>query len=605
MSIGDSLRFWCPVALLALFSAYVGTELVSAHLHPEVKSIDYDLKYALPARRGTIYDRNGTPLVRSISVWDYRLDPQALTNAVVRHKGDPPRPPEAIVKTIANALGLDFRKVLEMSRRHSGRGWRNQYLSTSSDARARQIIGDSTLVAGVKIEDRHVRQYIQKRRASHVLGFVNNNGVGSGGIELRYDRYLTGVPGRVQGMKDAHGNELYDRRTVAIAPVPGSDVYLTLDHVLQYETESALADGLEQFGAASGWCVILDARTAAVLAMASLPDFDPIRYGASKPMDLMNRVTGFNYEPGSVMKVITAAAAIDTGRFSPDSRFSTDQFETGYYKLPGDHGHVWDPTMTLRDAIVHSSNIVIGKLGVNLGSETLYRYMKAFGFGQVTGVDLPGEQHGILKPWQEWDKASWSRAPIGQFVAVTALQMASAYQAIANDGRRMRPYIVERIVDAAGAELYRHRPEPMGQPISPETARTMREIMLGVASPQGTARRAAIKGYSIAGKTGTAQKAAGRRGYIPGLYRASFCGMAPASDPQLVVLVTLDFEKNAVFHQGGNSAAVTWRRVMMAALRYLMIQPDRIDEIGEYDEDDDLDRIINERAKKYDIILGN
>ena len=280
------------------------------------------------------------------------------------------------------------------------------------------------------------------------------------------------------------------------------------------------------------------------------------------------------------MKVITAAAAVDCGFAGPGTAYRTNRDDPGYYRLPGDGSHVWDPTMTVKDAIVHSSNIVIGKLAYDLGPATLYEYFKRFGFGQQTGIDLPGEQYGILpNPTKRmWDKASQSRAGIGQFVAVTAIQMCSAYQAIANDGLRMRPYIVERILEPNGAEVFRHDPEPLGRPISEKTARTMREVMMDVASPKGTARRAAIPGYSIAGKTGTAQKALNGH-YQDGLYRASFCGILPAGDPRLVVLVTLDFDAKTKYHQGGNSAGPVFNRVATYVLSYLMIQPDRPDEL--------------------------
>ncbi len=246
--------------------------------------------------------------------------------------------------------------------------------------------------------------------------------------------------------------------------------------------------------------------------------------------------------------------------------------------------------MSVKDAVVHSSNIVIGKLAYDLGPKTLHGYLKAFGFGTKTGVELPGEEWGILRPWQKWDKATWSRAGIGQGVSVTALQLASAYQAIANDGERLKPYLVEKVVSATGEELYRPNESRSSQPISRTTSRTVREMMLEVATREGTARRAAIKGYSIAGKTGTAQKAKNGH-YLPGLYCATFCGIVPSGvvkrdvadkDPvpaRLVILVSLDFDKNTKNHQGGNSAAPTFKRIATKALRYFAVQPDRPDEL--------------------------
>ncbi len=590
---GENARFWLPVAALLLLAGYSTQKVVRAHVDPSVDSIDYTFKRQLPGRRGSIFDSTGTPLVKSVPVWDYHLDPVALTNRVVRRRGEPPRPRAAIVKTISKALGLDFKKLLSMS---DDVKRRYQPLAVSSDPEAHRILADSTLVAGVSIEDRQIRQYLHRRRLSHVLGSVNAEHVGSAGIELKYNGYLTGIPGEIRGMKDARGRELYDKRIVSVDPVPGADIYLTIDHTLQYEAETALAAGMATFEPGAAWCVVMDAKSAAILAMASLPDFDPLRFGTAPDAAKLNRVTNFTYEPGSVMKVITASAAFDSGFAGPDRMYSTARNDERYYRLPGDGSHVWEPTMSVADAIVHSSNIVIGKLGYDLGPARLWSYMRAFGFGSKTGIELPGEEVGILPHWKRWDKATWSRAPIGQGVAVTAIQLASAYQAIANDGVRMKPHVVKRIVDASGADLYVHSDEVVGRPISATAARTIRNVMLGVATRNGTARRAAIPGYSVAGKTGTAQKVVGRR-YAPGLYRATFCGMVPASDPRLVVLVTLDFDANRKFHQGGNSAAPVFRRIATAALRYLMIPPDKPDEIPEDDDDDEFDRIMEDRAR--------
>ena len=610
---GEHWRFWLPVFGLFLFAGYSTVKLIRAHLVPEVDAPDYVFTRELLARRGSIYSAYGKhyPFAKSVPFWEYRLDPVALTNAVVRRRGEPPRPRAAIVKTIADALGLQYQRVLKMANAAPRRGYRSQFLSLSSDPDAHRTLADSSLVAGVAIQDQQVRQYLHGRRLCHVLGSVNAEHCGSAGVELRFNRELTGSSGTIQGMRDARGRELYDKRKVSIDPIPGSDIYLTIDHNIQFEAEDALKWGVREFGAGSGWCIVMDSRTGAVLAMASLPDFEPLAFGHVPDAVKINRAIGFVYEPGSVMKTITAAAAIDAGSVTPRTVYNTNLNDPRYYRLPSDGGHDWvahPRPMTVKEAIVHSSNIVIGKLGYDFGPLRLYDYMRKFGFGQKTGIDLPGEQCGILPNPRKrmWDKASQSRAAIGQFVAVTGIQMASAYQAIANDGLRMKPYLVDRIVASDGTETYRRRPEPAGRPISARTARTMREVMLDVASPKGTARRAAIRGYTVAGKTGTAQKQIpGGRGYYPGLYRATFCGIVPATAPQLVVLVTLDFDERTKYHQGGNAAGPVFKRITMAALRYLMIQPDKPEELSEFTDEDEFDRVMEERAQKYGIMSAN
>lgn len=599
---GENWRFWLPVAVLLLFAGYSAQRLVRCHVDPKVDAPDYFFTRKLLARRGSIYSSFGKkyPFVKSVPFWEYSLDPVSLTNVVVRRKGEPQRPKEAIVKTIADALGLEFRRVLKMANSPPGPGYRNQFLALSSDPESYRVLADSTLVAGVAIHDKQVRQYIHGRRLSHVLGSVNAEHVGSAGIEQRFDRDLTGTPGTIQGMRDARRRELYDRRKVSIAPIPGADVYLTIDHNIQFEAEDALRWGVQEFGAGSGWCIVMDSRTGAVLAMVSLPDFEPLNFGRTPDDVKINRAVGFNYEPGSVMKVLTVAAAIDSGMVRPDTHYRTNRDDPAYYRLPGDGTHVWDPTMSVKDAIVKSSNIVVGKIGYDFRPKRLYSYFRKFGLGEKTGIELPGEQYGILPDPNKkmWDMASWSRAAIGQFVAVTGIQLISAYQAIANDGVRMKPYIVDRVVASDGTELLHRSPVSAGRAVSAKTARTMREIMLGVATRNGTGRRAAIKGYSVAGKTGTAQKhLPGMKGYAPGLYRASFCGIVPATDPRLVILVTLDFDAKTKFHQGGNSSGPVFKRVATAALRYLMIDPDRPEELSEAD-DDEYDAIMEERARQ-------
>ena len=606
-------RFLLPALCVCAFSAYVAYQLVRVYFESDVSEPVYSFEKKLKAPRGTIYARRmgqvDTVLAKSVPVWEYRLDPVALTNRVVRRKGKPPKTREEIVQTIASALKLPVDKVWKMSEKTANR---YQFLALSSDLAAHDLLANSREVAGVVIIDAHVRDYPQGRRLSHVIGSINKENVGSAGIELLQNRELRGVEGIVSGALDVHRHELYDRRNVMVAPVPGADVYLTVDNNLQYEVEDALKWGLKEYGAASGWAIVMDPRTGEVLAMASLPDFHPNFYGRTHDRERLNRAIGFVYEPGSVMKTVTAAAGLDLGVIRPDSLYNTDRYEEGYYKLPGDGSHRWEPRMTIADAIAHSSNIVIGKLAYDLGPKRVSHYLRLFGFGAKTGIDLPGEEVGIIRSWDKWDKATQSRAGIGHGIGVTALQIANAYQAIANDGVRMRPYIIDHIVGHDGEILQKARPKVASRPISPKTSRQIRQMMLSVASRQGTARRAAIRGYSIAGKTGTAQKRVpGIRGYAPGLYCATFCGIVPSGvvkrnptdpdpvPPRFVILVSLDFDQRTRYHQGGNSAGPVFRRIAIQALRYMGVEADRPDELDEYN-DDEFDQLMDNRTYEAD-----
>lgn len=597
---GEEFRFWTPVVLLAALAAFTGQKLARAHLS-DVSEPRYGFERETRALRGGIYDSTkdpatggNIPLVKSSVCWEYRLDPVAMTNARVRVKGGKPRTVEAMARTISQTLGLDYAETLSMCRNTSKR---YQLLKTSGDRRAHDILTNRSLMAGVIAEETDERRYFEENRLAHVLGGVNAQGDGSCGIEQKFNSQLKGTPGRIKGVKDGRGREIVEKRQSIIPPVRGADVYLTVNRHLQYEVEKSLAAGLAEYGAESGWCVVLDARSGAVLAMATLPGFDPSKAGRAREEDKVNKAVAFTYEPGSVMKTITACAAIDSGFASPDTLFSTDRQEKDadgkfkYYKLPGDGSHVWEPRMSLRDAIVHSCNIVMGKIGFDMGPAKLGEYMKKFGFGAKTGIELPGEECGIVRDPSKWDLATRSRAAIGQGISVTAIQMASAYQAIANDGVRIAPRIVAKVAGAAGATggVEVEGPPAAERVISASASVKAREMMLAVASKEGTARRAALHGYSVAGKTGTAQKARGGS-YVPGLYRATFCGIVPSGvvapeagvapvPPRIVALVTLDFEERRKYHQGGNSAAPVFKNIAQEAMRIFEVPPDRPDEL--------------------------
>ena len=590
-TLSDKLRFWLPLIFLAAFGIYTSYSLVRAHVDAEVQGLTYDFERELKAPRGGIYDVNGDPLALSVPIWEYHLDPVDLTNRVVRpSRKEAPRTRKQIVTTIANALNVEPSRIAAMAENSKKR---YQPLGVSTDIDAHAILADSRYVSGVIINDSQVRQYPGRRSLCHVLGAVNFDFDGVAGVEQSCARWLVGTSGTIRGKRDALGRELYDRREISIDPVQGADVFLTIDRNIQREVEVELARGIEEFGAGSGWCIVMNAKTGAILSMASAPDFDPRMFSRTSDRNRLNRAVAFTYEPGSVMKVITAATAIDQDFVKPDSLYTTNRDDDRYYRLPGDAGHIWEPRITITDAIVHSSNIVIGKLGFDLGPKRVYEGMRRFGFGEKTGIELPGEEVGILfdPSRRMWDKATWSRAAIGQAFAVTAIQLVSAYQAIANNGVRMKPYLIDRVVASDGLVLLKNEPRPVNRVIRESTAKTLREMMRGVAAPGGTARRAAMKGYSVAGKTGTAQKSAGRAGYLPGQYRATFCGMVPATHPEIVVLVTLDFDQRRLYHQGGNSSGPVFRRIATKTMRYLMIPKDVPDDDVDIFEDDEYDRL--------------
>ncbi len=570
----------------------MAVRLVCLHGDLVAKKFDqpnYEFKRDLQGMRGAIYpsNRGSAPFARSVPVWVYRVDPRAVN--LKRHTR------AEVARTVAETLDLPYERVWKAYCRTDSR---YVFLTMSTDIEANKVLSDTKKVTGLRAVETQIRRYPQGRRLSHVLGYVSKdpiNSVGSAGIEMRYERYLHGVPGKVEGMVNARRVEIYGKRTISTDPKPGNDVYLTIDQNLQYELETALAAGVQKSRAQAGWAIMMDVKTGAILAMASLPDYEPESFNRSTAQAKKNLAISEIYEPGSVMKTITACAALDAGLVTPDTLISTKRNDPRYFRLPGD-SHSMAPMLTVRDALVKSCNVVYGKLGVDLGPRRLRGYMEAFGFGRKTGIDLPGEELGILVSLPAWerDKVKWSRAPIGQGVAVTAIQMIAAYGAIANDGELVRPYLVEKVLEADNSvPVMEHVHSVQGRPISPATARKVREMLLGVAKKGGTARRGAVRGYTVAGKTGTAQMKEGR-GYSSVNFNASFIGIIPAMKPKVVILVTLQKPFNCrswklsqetgiplYNHQGGVCAAPVFRRIAWTAMKYLEVPPDQPDDLPE------------------------
>jgi len=603
-SWNDRLRFGVAPFFLGVFAVIVTVRLVFLHLDlisTKPSTPNYYFNRVTEGRRGSIFSSDKKALAQTTTVWEYHVDPQEAAKDPW-HPTQPVQPAKRMekIKMVSEILNLPLGKVMDA---YAGRG-RYMRLTSSSDSGAHDVLANPTnRLRELIISEKQVRVYPQGSRLSHVLGFVSKdptNAVGGAGLELKYEKYLKGTPGQIHGTKDAVGREDRRRRDLDIDAKSGYDVWLTIDNNIQFETERALRAGLAEHRAERAWAIVLSVRTGAVLAMASLPDYEPENFNKSSADVKINRAISEVYEPGSVMKTITACAVLNENRVGPDTMINTARNDPNYYRLPGDAGHKWEEYMSVRDALVHSSNIVFGKLGSDLGPTRLYHYMTSMGLGRKTGVELPGEEVGLIPTPQNWDKVKWSRAPIGQGVAVTAMQLATAYACIGNDGELLKPYIVDRIVQENGEEIYaHHQKEVMGHPISVKVARQVLAMMTGVAKKGGTAKRAAIPGYSVAGKTGTAQmKDPNGKGYSSTDYHASFIGIVPATRPEIVILVTYqkpffcrskstsEAENVPIFnHQGGLCAAPTFRRIAEPVLRYLEIEPDIPEEVPEEEDD--------------------
>lgn len=546
--------------LLLLVFCGVGAKLTYLHLFDHSKVTGRTYKRELQGVRGSIYDRNGDTHAMAISLTarQYFFDYKAVSK---KHKL------EEIAQYAAPWLEMDSAELLKQFKRTDSR-----YIKLGVFEGEKVYVALTTnIISGIGNEEVTVRRYLQKRRMSHVIGLVNKMNNGVAGVEQQYNEHLVGISGLIESETDATRTELVDRRKRYAQAIDGSNIYLTLDHNVQFEVERALAEVVEKFDAFSGWAIVQMVKSGEILAMASYPDFEPENFRESS-MDLTrNNALAIVYEPGSIMKAVTVAAVLNERLVTPDSIFDVGEGCWFYAGKPlRDHvkGRV-----TVSTALKKSSNIACARMGLMLGHKRFEGYLRAFNFGAPLGIDLPGEERGILARGKDWerDKLKLTRAPIGQGVAVTGLQMISAFSTLANDGVMMQPHVVKRVVTNCGKEVYRAQPKVLGRPIRPAVARAVREMLVGVTEDGGTGKRATVPGYSVAGKTGTAQKAVAG-GYSSTDYYASFVGFVPASNPVFSVLVTV--ERPQPQHTGGFVAAPVFARIAAATARYLELEPD-------------------------------
>lgn len=559
---GHLVRLLLVPAGLCVWEAVLAVRLCDLHLGDHSK-MSRDWERVLVARRGAIYDRNGSqnPLAVSVPGRAVFLDPATL---------DPRHDPVRIASRVAGLLSQDTDAVLLALRRRDSRYIR---LGTSFDEAVLDLVTNRLVYSGVGLEDEVVRRYPLGRRMAHVLGFVNHARIGSSGLEQRYDRYLRGTDGYILGEVDAWRQEIRSRRQTHIRPIDGAALHLTLDQNIQYVVEKELADAMVRNQASAAWAIVQRVRTGEILAMAAVPDFDPSRYNEFGRDLWRNSNLGVVYEPGSTMKSMIVAAALNEGIVTPDTRVDAESGAWFYGgRILRDHVR---GVVDVATVIKVSSNIGAAKIGLMLGNRRMECYLRAFGFGAPLGIDLPGEEQGILAPASKWNVLSPTRIAIGQGVAVTALQMLGAYCAIANDGQLMRPYVVSRVVTSNGEVLLRNEPRVIARPIRPEVAATMRRLLTGVVEDGGTARRAEIAGYTSAGKTGTAQMPC-RGGYSESDYWASFVGFVPAARPEFGIIVIVDRPRES--HYGGVVAAPVFSRIAGVVAQYLELPVELPDE---------------------------
>ncbi len=509
-----------------------GAELSELAKHQQVTRIP------LVGLRGTIYDRNGISLA---------IDHESPT-AYLAPKEIRPEERERVAEELAVILGLPLTNVRRLLERDSNFAWLSRCVDDESAERLREAS-----LPGVYVKDEPSRLYPLGRTAAHVLGFVGVDHQGLEGLEFAYEDLLSGKEGWTLKVRDAFGRPLYPVEGVQQPPERGRDLRLTIDARFQHIVDRELAHAVERSNARRGMAVMMDPRTGEVLALSNYPLYDPNRFGDYPAWVLRNRTVTDIYEPGSTFKVFTLAAALEEGVVTPDTVFDTppETLVTGWRikdSLPHDH------RLTAAQIIERSSNVGILQIGLKLGRQKLRKYLADFGFGEVTGFEMPGEVRGILRPAEEWYPLDTACVSFGQGVAVTAVQLIRAYAVIVNGGLLVQPKII------LGDN--RESTEPV-RVVSQRTAAQLRKILVETVE-HGLAKEAGGSGYTVGGKTGTAQKV-GRNGYMDGKrYIASFIGFAPAEDPRLVLLIIID-EPRPVYG-GGPVCGPAFSRIVKQVL---------------------------------------
>jgi len=513
----------------------------------------------VPAQRGVIRDRNGAILATTVELRSLYAIPGLMTD----RDGTDLRP--KIAAALAPILG-EKAEVLRAAF-ESGAEWLFVRRRLPEDVAARIA---ALHLAGLGFEMEPKRLYPNGAVGAQVLGFVNDDGVGQYGVEGRYAAELSGTPGRLVVARDPANRELALGLRAAVPAKNGDDLSLTIDLAVQNAVERELAAVVEREKASGGAIVVLDPKDGAVLAIASSPTYDPARVGSADAEALRNRAISWTYEPGSTMKAITVAAALDKGVITPTTSYQDVGYAViGGRKLCNAQCKVYGPT-TVTQILSRSQNAGAVFVASKLGAADLNAYLKSFGFGQRTGVDLSAETGGIVRPLAEWYPVDLGTISFGQGLSVTPLQLASAYAAIANGGTLYRPYVVASRRDADGE--HRTAPAAVRRVISPQTSATLRS-MLTATVDQGIANAAALRGYSVAGKTGTAQIPSDDGSYVDDAYISSFAGFVPAEDPQLVVVVVLERPQSKLL--GTLPAMAAFKGIATDALRYARVQPDR------------------------------
>ncbi len=524
---------------------------------PQKAAVQYEKSYTYKGKRGTIYDRNHREMAVSIDTYSAAAHPANIDE------------PRHTARTLSKILSVDRKTLYKKLSSKRSFVWIKRHISAKEAKESKELE-----LAGVEFLTEHSRFYPNKTMAAQVLGFSGMDHHGLEGLEFFYDTYLKGHNSTRTVIRDALGRGV-ETGKASTKKISGNNLILTLDQTIQYITERALKETAAEYAAKSAMAIVMDPKTGAILALAQAPSFNPNCFQGFGRETWRNRAITDPFEPGSTMKIFLAAAAIESGLCDPSTIFYC---EGGKYRMNRNvvhdtHSYGW---LSLQQIIKYSSNIGAVKVTEKMGKEPLYHALRAFGFGEKTGIDCPGETAGVLSFYERWSRIDAGAISFGQGIAVSAIQLITAISAIANDGVLMKPYIVQAITDENGRLVKAFMPVKVRTVISARTANTVGRMMRTVTTEKGTGVNAALEGYAVCGKTGTAQKIDADGRYSKNNYIASFVGFAPERDPRLAILVIVDEPQGQ--HYGGTVAAPVFKKIAQETLNYIDIPVDNLND---------------------------
>ena len=532
----------------------------------------------IEARRGNVVDNRGNLLATTHTRIDLGVDPQSVRETDREKFTELASLIDQPLEKVIRAIETKTRKGSDHAQAVSLIKW--AYLAKGLDEDTYDKVRELG-IKGVYGNRKYSRTYPSGKLAAHVLGYVNHEETPVTGVERFFDYYLRGQDGWRETERDGRRREMAQFRAREVAPADGLNVALSVDLMVQHIVEQEVARLAAEYNPESVSVIVSEPSTGAVMAMANYPTYDPNEFYNTKkyPIDSQrNRALTDLIEPGSTFKIVPAAAALNEGIVAPEDIFQTGVERVSYkgrsLKLPSDH-HTYD-SLSMHDIVVKSSNRGAAHLGLILGENRLHDYAEAFGFGEKTGFDLGGEVSGTLHSVKNWDGLTITRLPMGHAVSATPMQIHGAMSVIANKGVLMEPLIAERVFDVAGNDIVRFSPKAKRRVVSTEVAQTVADMLVDVVGKDGTARKAAIDNYSVAGKTGTTQKIVNGK-YSRQHHVASFSGFFPANKPALVITVVVDEPQLKGVGYGGSVSAPAFRNIAEACIAYLGIRPSRPD----------------------------